>query len=149
MLVTAAAKVQIALACLVIEVYIGIDDGIFRVEDRAIIKVLERTGWGIAHGYANLEVLPLIGRILSVVGTEEHIVFAVALIHFGCPEAVYVPLVGLTSLIDASARLPVTEAVANVSLEAVLHRCPVHIVFAVAGMQQEGITELQGQWVVP
>jgi hypothetical protein len=149
MLIAATTEVQVALARLIIKIHVGIDDGIFGIEDRTVIKILEGTSRRVAYSYANLEVLSLVGRVLLVVGTEEHIVFTVALIHLWCPEAVNVPLIGLTSLIDASAGFPLAEVITYISLETIFHRGAVHVVPAVAGMQQEGISELQGQRVTP
>jgi hypothetical protein len=133
-LVTAAAEVQVALACLIVEVNVSVDNGIVGIKDGTVVEILERTCGRIAHSYANLKVLSLVGGVLLIVGAEEHIVFTIALIYLRCPKAVYVPLILATSLINLTARFPVTEAVTNVSLEAILQRCSVHIILTIAGM---------------
>ena len=143
MLIAATTEVEVALVGLVVEVNVGIDDGIGWIEDRTVVEVLEGACRRIADGHANLEVLAFVRRVLPVVGTIEEIVLATTLVNLRSPEAIEVPLVWRTTFIHLSARVPVDEVVAHKGFEAVAQRSAVHVVTPVAGMQQEGVAELQ------
>ena len=143
MLVAAAAEIEVAASVGIVEIDVCVDDGIVGVEDGAVHQVHEGTCGAVAHGYAYLEVLHLVGGVLAIVGAEEHIVASVALIDLGGPEAVLVPLSLAAALIDLAAGFPRQEVVADEGLEAILQRGAVHIVASVAGMEQVGVAELQ------
>ena len=147
MFVAATAEVEIAFAVFVVEIDISIDDGILRVEDGAIVEVGEGTCRRVTDGNTNLEVLTLVSRVLAVVGAEEEVVLAIAFIDLGSPEAVKIPLCGVSALVDLSAGIPLNQVIADESLEAITQRSAVHVVAPVACMKQEGIAQLEGNRV--
>ena len=129
----------------VVEEHIGVDDGVFGIEDGLVHQVAEGAFGPLAHSYAYLEVLGFVGGVLAPVGTEEHIVLAVPLIYFGCPKAVLAPLIAVASVIHLPTGLPVDEVVAHESLESIGHGGAIHVVPAVGCVQQERVTQLHGQ----
>ena len=97
-------------------------------------KVAERTFGPFTHSYTYLEVLFFVSGILAPVSTKEHVVLPVSFVNFGCPEAIFAPLVAVSSMIHLSTGVPVDKVVTNKSLESIGHGSAIHIILAIRSM---------------